>query len=72
MSPVSSIITRMDPIRSIAEAVLGWIREAAVNLAGRFTEDVLGERIKRRRKGKRPKGRGRRRRSTDSHSLSTE
>jgi len=38
----------MELIRFLVEAVLAWIRDAAVALGGRFAEDFIGERIRRR------------------------
>jgi len=47
---VSATIRRMELIRFLMEAIIGWVRDTVVNLFGRLVEDFVSKRVKRRRR----------------------
>jgi hypothetical protein len=49
----------MELIRFIAEMIVEWMRDTAVNLSSRLMEDVVGKRVSRRRRMRKTNGRTR-------------
>jgi len=52
----------MELIRFIAETIMAWARDIAINLSGRVAEEFVGRRLKARRKIKRRRKRAPKRR----------